>query len=61
VIRKLRRTGPDQGHEEHATYGDGDPFVTAGLRKVLDRMELILHEESERATVKRLREQLDRP
>lgn len=43
-----------------AIYGAGDPFVTAGLRRILDRMELMLREESERATVLRLREQLDR-
>lgn len=42
-----------------AIYGAADPFVLAGLGKVLDRMESILQEDSERATVRRLREQLN--
>ncbi|HEY8716009.1 MAG TPA: DUF2254 domain-containing protein [Candidatus Acidoferrum sp.] len=43
-----------------AIYGAGDPFVLAGLRKIVDRMGSMLFEESERVTVRRLREQLDR-
>ena len=42
-----------------AIYGAADPFVVAGLGRVLDRMESILKEESERATVRRLREKLN--
>lgn len=43
-----------------AIYGAGDRFVMAGLRRVLDTVESNLRDERERATLLRLRNELDR-